>query len=64
MGLSDRDVQKLILENAKLKENHIDHCRGCTNLGRHPCGAFFHCPYLGVVDPDKDGCSKRNITKR
>lgn len=57
--LSDKDAQKLILENARLRENMIPHCRGCRRLSRHPCMAFYRCPRLGIVNPDTDGCSKK-----
>lgn len=57
--MSDRDIQRLILENARLRANQIPHCRGCGRLTVHPCGAFAWCPMLGAVDPDVDGCSKR-----
>ena len=58
--MSDRDVQKLILENIRLKNDRIPHCRGCGKLQVHPCGAFYYCPRLGAVNPDIDGCTKRN----
>ena len=58
-SMSDRDIQRLILDNARLKENQLMHCRGCAKLKRHDCGAFFYCPMLGAVDPDTDGCTKR-----
>lgn len=57
--MSDRDIQRLILDNARLRENQMTHCRGCAKLTRHPCGAFAWCERLGAVDPDVDGCSKR-----
>lgn len=57
--MSDRDIQRLILDNARLRANQIPHCRGCAKLTKHPCGAFYYCPRLGAVDPDVDGCSKR-----
>ena len=57
--MSDRDVQKLILENMRLRKDQLPHCRGCCRLTMHPCGAFAWCEWLGAVDPDVDGCSKR-----
>lgn len=57
--MSDRDIQRLILDNARLRENQMTHCRGCARLTLHDCGAFFWCERLGAVDPDVDGCSKR-----
>ena len=57
--MGDADIRRLILENAKLKHNQHQHCRGCANLTIHDCGAFYYCPRLGAVDPDIDGCSKR-----
>ena len=57
--MSDKDVQKLILENARLRASKIRNCRGCGNLTVHPCGAFYWCKRLGAVDPSRDGCSKR-----
>ena len=57
--MSDRDVQTLILENARLRKDRLPHCRGCRELKLHPCGAFAWCEKLGAVDPDADGCSRR-----
>lgn len=57
--MSDRDIQTLILDNARLKSNQLQHCRGCANVSVHPCGAFYWCKRLGAVDLDTDGCSKR-----
>ena len=57
--MSDRDVAKVMLENARLRKNQLPHCRGCAKLTVHPCGAWHWCPMLGAVDPDVDGCSKR-----
>ncbi len=57
--MSDRDIQTLILNNARLRSNQLPHCRGCVHLSLHPCGAFAWCKRLGAVDPDVDGCSKR-----
>ena len=59
--MSDRDIQTLILENARLRKDRLPHCRGCRNLTVHPCGAFAWCDRLGAVDPDVDGCSKRRM---
>lgn len=59
--MSDRDVQKLILENARLRANQLPHCRGCAKLTMHPCGAFCWCERMGAVDPDVDGCSKKEV---
>lgn len=57
--MSDRDIQRLILDNGRLRANQLPHCRGCAKLAVHPRGAFAWCPMLGAVDPDVDGCSKR-----
>lgn len=57
--MSDRDIQRVMLENARLRASQIGHCRGCKRLTVHPCGAFAWCKVLGAVDPDRDGCSKR-----
>ncbi|MBO7669050.1 MAG: hypothetical protein J6S60_00540 [Oscillospiraceae bacterium] len=57
--MSEQDVAKIMLENARLRKNQLPHCRGCELLTVHPCGAFAWCPRLGAVDPDVDGCSKR-----
>ena len=57
--MSDREITKVMLENARLRKNQLPHCRGCAKLTKHPCGAFAWCPMLGAVDPDVDGCSKR-----
>lgn len=63
MQLTDREVQRLLLENARLRANNIPHCRGCKRLKLHPCGAWHYCPILGPVDPDIDGCSKRSAAQ-
>ena len=57
--MSDRDIQRLILDNGRLRKDQLKHCRGCAKLTAHPCGAFAWCERLGAVDPDVDGCSKR-----
>ena len=57
--MSDRELQRLVLENIRLRADRLPHCRGCELLTVHPCGAFAWCPRLGAVDPDADGCSKR-----
>lgn len=57
--LTDKEIQQLLLENIRLKANKIQHCKGCGNLQKHPCGVFHFCPMLGIVDPLVDGCSKR-----
>ena len=62
--MSDRDTAKVMLENARLKKNQLPHCRGCKHLSAHPCGAFLWCRRLGAVDPDVDGCSKREAAGR
>ena len=60
--MSDREVQKVMLENMKLRKDQLPHCRGCAKLKMHDCGAFAWCERLGAVDPDRDGCSKREET--
>ena len=57
--LTSQELQKVILENAKLKSSKIANCKGCKRMKLHPCGAFYWCPLLGQVDPNIDGCSKR-----
>ncbi len=57
--MSDREITRVMLENARLRKNQLPHCRGCAKLTVHPCGAFAWCPMLGAVAPDVDGCSKR-----
>ena len=57
--MSDREVGKVMLENARLRKNQLPHCRGCKHMTMHDCGAFYYCQRLGAVDPDRDGCSKR-----
>lgn len=59
--MSDRDIQRLVLDNARLRANQLPHCRGCKRLTMHPCGAFAWCERLGAVDPDVDGCSKKEV---
>lgn len=59
--MSDREITRVMLENARLRKDQLPHCRGCENLKLHPCGAFAWCPRLGAVDPDMDGCSKRRV---
>lgn len=61
MGSKDKMINDLVLENAKLKaaaEQAVEHCRTCGNLKRHDCWTLFECPYLGIVNPDEDGCTK------
>lgn len=62
--MTDRDIQRLVLENARLRGRAMPTCRGCAHLFLHPCGAFMACPMLGAVDPDKDGCTKRRPRTR
>ena len=57
--MSDREITRVMLENARLRKDQLPHCRGCAKLTVHPCGAFAWCPMLGAVDPDVDGCIKR-----
>lgn len=58
--MSDQSIQKIILENERLKRSKILlHCRGCSRLTVHPCGAFMWCPIMGAVNPDADFCSRR-----
>lgn len=57
--MGDREIAQVILENARLRKDRLPHCRGCKMLTVHPCGAFAWCEKLGAVDPDVDGCSKR-----
>ena len=59
--MSDREITRVMLENARLRKDQLPHCRGCERLRPHPCGAFAWCPRLGAVDPDVDGCSKRSV---
>jgi len=59
--MSDREMRQMILDNARLRANQLPHCRGCSNVKLHPCGAFYWCDRLGAVDLDVDGCSKRKV---
>lgn len=61
--MSDKDkmINELVLENGKLRAEsarRFEPCRTCQRLKRHDCGVFFECPYLGIVNPDLDGCTK------
>lgn len=59
MKSKDAEINRLVLENAKLKAAAIfQPCRTCGNLRRHDCWTLFECPFLGVVNPDMDGCTK------
>ncbi len=57
--MSGREINELILENARLRKDALPHCRGCARLREDYTGTFHICPMLGSVDPDKDGCSRR-----
>lgn len=55
----EAEILRLRKENRELREQGGPKCRGCKRLERHPCGAFWQCPALGIVDPERDGCSRR-----
>lgn len=61
--MSDKDkmINELVLENGKLRAEAaraFKPCRTCKRVMQHDCGAFFACPFLGIVNPDLDGCTK------
>lgn len=61
MNAKDAEINRLVLENGRLKAEAaraIQPCRTCERLRRHDCGVFFECPFLGIVNPDLDGCTK------
>lgn len=59
MKSKDAEINRLVLENAKLKAAAIfQPCRTCQRLRRHDCFTPYECPYLGIVDPDGPGCQK------
>lgn len=61
MSSKDQMINKLVLENGRLKAEAaraMQPCRTCQRLKRHDCGVFFECPLLGIVNPDLDGCTK------
>ena len=66
MSEKDAELSRLIMENAKLRaeneklrENQMQHCRGCSVCVPHKCGAFWWCfKYQIAVDPDSDGCAR------
>ena len=48
---------KLRKENDVLKQNQMQHCRGCRMCVLHKCGAFWWCRKINIaVDRDNDGC--------
>lgn len=57
--MSGKEINQLVLENARLRKDALPHCRGCARLEEDYTGTFHLCKYLGSVDPDKDGCSRR-----
>ena len=61
MKSKDAEINRLVLENGKLRAEsarRFEPCRTCQRLKRHDCGVFFECPFLGIVNPDLDGCTK------
>ena len=63
MSDKDKQINKLVLENGKLRaaldaalSSKNNTCRTCFRLERHDCYTLWCCPILGIVDPDKDGC--------
>lgn len=68
MSEKDAELSRLIMENAKLRaeneklrENQMQHCRGCVWVKPHDCGAFMFCGRHECViySIDTDGCSWR-----
>lgn len=53
------EMNKLRKKVKELEARQMQTCRGCVCLKRHDCYVFYWCPRLGYVDPDRDGCSKR-----
>lgn len=61
MKTKDAQINRLVLENAKLKSEAaraVQPCRTCEYLKRHDCWTMYECPYLGIVNPDGPGCQK------
>lgn len=54
-SLEIKRLQKRIRE---LEADQFKHCCTCGRLERHDCFVLHHCPLLGYVDPEKDGCTK------
>lgn len=62
----DEELAKLILENGRLKKLAtlaLKPCKSCANLKQHDCWTLFECPFLGFVDPERDGCTKHKQKK-
>ena len=67
MSNKDAELSRLIMENARLKaenaklrENQMQHCRGCYFVEPHDCGAFYFCGLHGrPIVVDEFGCSWR-----
>ena len=61
-----REIDALEAENAGLRvqlsvenEKKLQTCRGCTRLKEDYTGTFHMCQRLGSVNPDRDGCTRR-----
>lgn len=47
-------------ENEALKQNQIQHCRGCISAKLHDCGTLMYCDVNGcIISIDRDGCTWR-----
>ena len=60
----EKEVLRLRAEVRELKREKnekLPTCAGCDRLRRHDCGAFWVCPYFGVVDVEQDGCRRRIV---
>lgn len=71
MNSKDAEINRLVLENGKLKaenkalaESQMRHCVSCDRLSRHDCYTLHWCPFLGFVDPERDGCSRHKPRRK
>lgn len=57
------ELRARVRELEQEKGGKLPNCAGCLRLKRHQCGAFWLCPYLGIVDTERDGCSRKAVEK-
>lgn len=63
----DEEIARLILENGRLKKLtklSLKPCKSCANLRQLDCWTLFECPYLGIVNPEEDGCTKHKEKRK